>query len=73
MSRKRVDQAVNALDDGWTVMHLDSLCTMLSAGIKLATFDTAKGMLGHANKAYDEELVKWQRGTRVKQSSSGLI
>ena len=54
-------------------MNLQSLCTMLSAGIKLATFDTAKGMLGHASKAYDEELVKWQRGTRVKQSSSGLI
>ena len=30
-------------------------------------------MLGHANKAYDEELVKWQRGERVKRSSSGLI
>jgi len=30
-------------------------------------------MLGHANKAYDEEVVKWQRGERVKDSSSGLI
>jgi len=42
-------------------------------GVKLATFDAAKNMLGHANKAYDEELVKWQRGERVKDSSSGLI
>jgi len=42
-------------------------------GVKLATFDTAKTMLGHANKAYNEELVKWQRGERVKHSSSGLI
>ena len=41
---------------------------LVSAGIKLATFDTAKGMLGHANKAYDEELVKWQRSERIKQS-----
>jgi len=42
-------------------------------GVKLATFDTAKTMLGHANKAYDEEVVKCQRGERVKDSSSGLI
>ena len=46
---------------------------MLSAGIKLATFDTAKGILRRANSAYDDELVKWQRAVRVKQSSSGLI
>lgn len=46
---------------------------VLPAGIKLATFDTAKGMLGRANSAYDDELVKWQRATSVKQSSSGLI
>ena len=44
----------------------------LSAGIKLATFDTAKGMLGRAYSAYDDELVKWQRGMSVKHSSSGL-
>ena len=43
------------------------------AGIKLATFDTAKTMLGHANKAYDDELVKWQRGESVKHSSSGIL
>ena len=45
---------------------------LLSAGIKLATFDTAKDMLGRANSAYDDELVKWQRAMSVKHSSSGL-
>lgn len=45
---------------------------MLSAGIKLATFDTAKDMLGRANHAYDDELVKWQRALSIKHSSSGL-
>ena len=45
---------------------------VLSAGIKLATFDTAKGMLGRASSAYDDELVKWQRAMSVKHSSSGL-
>ena len=46
--------------------------SLLSAGIKLATFDTAKGVLGCANSAYDDELVKWQRATSIKHSSSGL-
>ena len=45
---------------------------MLPAGIKLATFDTAKSMLGRANSAYDGEVVKWQRAMSIKHSSSGL-
>ena len=54
-------------------VYLCSKGTECPVGIKLATFDSAKAMLGHANKAYDEELVKWQRGERIKDSSSGLI
>ena len=52
---------------------LITLCVVLSVGIKLATFDTAKTMLGHANSAYDEELLKWRREVHVKESSSGVI
>ncbi|DBA83687.1 TPA: hypothetical protein ACH3X1_006230 [Trebouxia sp. C0004] len=51
----------------------NALKNLPNKGVKLATFDTAKTMLGHANIAYDEELVKWQRAERVKHSSSGLI
>lgn len=43
------------------------------AGIKLATFDTAKSALVQANSAYDEELMQWQRVSTTQKSSSGLI
>ncbi|KAL3138930.1 hypothetical protein ABBQ32_005745 [Trebouxia sp. C0010 RCD-2024] len=50
----------------------NALKNLPNKGIKLATFDTAKDMLGRANHAYDDELVKWQRALSIKHSSSGL-
>ena len=44
-----------------------------SAGIKLATFDTAKSALTRAHTAYDEELMQWQRTSINHKSSSGLV